>query len=167
MAATLQFNITGGASNTDVDASLGGVMSSTGVSATALNNIFDDVSPDKASAGDTEYRMVDVYNSGDAEATSVEVYISSNTSSSDTELQLGQDTTNNPHTAVASLETLSNESTAPATPVITFGTHDSDNKLSLPNIPAGEAARVCLKRVVSASAGNISEDTATLSVIYA
>lgn len=167
MAATLQFNITGGASNTDVDASLGGVMSITQMSATALNNIFDDVDPDEATSGDTEYRMIDIYNAGDAAATSVEVYISSQTSSADTELQLGQDATNNPHTSGASLETLSNESTAPASPVITFGTHGDGAKLSLSDIPAGQAARICLKRIVSSSAENTSEDTATISIVYA
>lgn len=167
MAATLEFRITGGAANTDVNASLGDVMSSAGLSSTALNNIFDDTDPDEAVAGDTEYRMLDIYNSGDAAATSVQFYISANTSSTDSELQAGQDATNNPHTAAAALEVLSDESTAPASPVITFGTHDTDNKLSLSDIPAGEAARICLKRVVDANAGNTSEDLATIAVIYA
>lgn len=167
MAATLVFRLTGGSSNSDINASLGGVMSSTSVSSTALNNIFDDVSPDEAISGDTEYRFIDVYNSGDDDATSVQIYISSNTTSTDTELQIGQDATNNPHLAATSLETLSDESTAPADPVVSFGTHDSENKLSLSDIPAGYAARICLERVVSSSAGNTSSDSATLAVIYA
>lgn len=57
MAATLVFRLTGGASNSDPDASLGGVMSNTEISGTALNNLFDDVSPDEATSGSTEYRF--------------------------------------------------------------------------------------------------------------
>lgn len=167
MAATLEFRLTGGASNSDVDTSLGGVMSSTEVSSTALNNIFDNVNPEERVSGDTEYRMIDVYNSGDAAATSVEFYINSNTTSSGSVLYAGEDATNNPHTAAADLETLSNESTAPASPIISFGAHDSADKLPLNDIPAGSAARICLKRIVSAGAGNTSEDLANIAVIYA
>lgn len=167
MSATLEFRLTGGASNTDINTSLGGVMSSEAVSSTALNNIFDNVDPDEAVAGVTEYRMIDVYNSGDAAATGVEFYISSNTTSSGSVLYIGEDATNNPHSAAADLETLSNESTAPASPTISFGTHDSTDKLPLNDIPAGSAARICLKRVVSAGAGNTSEDLASIAVIYA
>ena len=167
MSATLEFRLTGGASNTDINASLGGIMSAIPMAATALNNIYDNVSPDEASSGSIEYRMIDIYNAGDATATSVEVYISSNTSSGDTELQLGQDATNSPHAAAAALETLTDESTAPASPVVTFGAYPNDAKLPLSDIPAGEAARICLKRVVSAGAGNTSEDAAAFAVIYA
>ena len=167
MAATIVLRLTGGAVNTDPDASLGGIMSSEGVSATALNNIFDDVDPTEAETGDTEYRFIDIYNSGDAAATSVEIYISSQTSSADTSLELGQDATNNPHVSGADLETLTNESTAPASPVIVFGEHPVGSKLSLSDIPAGQAARICLKRIVSAAATNTSNDTATLAVVFA
>ena len=167
MSAVLELRLTGGASNTDINTSLGGVMSIEAVSSTALNNIFDNVAPDEAVAGDTEYRMIDVYNSGDADASSVEFYISSNTTSSESVLYAGEDATNNPHAAAADLETLSDESTAPASPVVSFGTHDSADKLALDDIPAGSAARICLKRVVSAGVGNTSEDLANIAVIYA
>jgi hypothetical protein len=167
MAATLVFRLTGGASNSDPDASLGGVMSSTEISGTALNNLFDDVSPDEATSGSTEYRMIDIYNSGDAEATSVELYTDPNTSSTDTSLELGHDATNNPHTAGADLETLANETTVPASPVIAFAVHDSGSKLTIPNIPSGQAARVSVKRIVSAGATNTSSDSATLKVQFA
>ena len=167
MSATIELRLTGGSTNTDPDASLGGVMSSEVVSVTALNNIFDNIDPTEAGTGDTEYRFIDVYNSGDEAATSVEIYISSQTSSTDTSLELGQDATNNPHTSVADLETLSNESTAPASPVITFGEHPVGDKLVLSDIPAGQASRICLKRIVSALATNTSNDTATIAVVFA
>lgn len=167
MAATLELRLTGGAANSDVDASLGGIMSSNQLSATAMNNIFDDVQPDEATSGETEYRMIDIYNSGDAAAVSVEVYIDPQTSSADTSLEIGEDDTNNPHASGASLETLANEGVAPASPVITFGVHGSGAKLALPDIPAGQACRLALKRIVSAAAGNTASDQATLKVVYA
>ncbi|NOX34129.1 MAG: hypothetical protein GXP56_10410 [Deltaproteobacteria bacterium] len=167
MPATLQLRLTGGSVNSDPSASLGGVMSANQLSATPLNNLFDNVSPDEAAAGDTEYRMVDVYNSGDAPATSVEIYIDPQTSSTDTSLEMGEDGVNNPHTAAANLETLADEETAPASPVITFGEHGPAAKLALPDIPAGEACRIALKRIVGAAAVNTSSDQATLKVVFA
>lgn len=167
MSATLVFRLTGGASNSDVDASIGGVMSSNELSSTSLNNLFDNVTPAEATSGDTEYRMIDVYNSGDAAATSVEIYISSQTSSADTSAEIGEDATNNPHASSSDLETLANESTAPASPVIVFAEHPEGTKLSLDDIPSGEAARIAVKRIVSSAAGNTSSDSMTLSVQYA
>lgn len=167
MAASLQFRLTGGAGNSDPDAALGGVMSANQLSDTAMNNLFDNVSPDEASSGDTEYRAIDVYNSGDAAATNVELYMATETSSPDTAIDMGHDATNNPHTSAWAGETIANESTAPASPVITFGHRVTGARLSLPDIPAGQAARVWMKRVVSPGAGNTSNDLGTIRVEYA
>lgn len=167
MAATLVFRLTGGSSNNTPSASLGGVMSSNALSGTAMNNLFDDVDPTEATSGDIEYRMVDVYNSGDATATVVQLYISSQTSSAATSLDLGADGTNNPHTAAWNGETLATEQAAPAAPVITFGAYPVGAKLSLPDIPAGQACRVCLRRTVNAGAGNTSNDACAIAVQYA
>ncbi len=52
MAADLIFTLTGGASNSDPDASLGGVGSSQELSGTPLNNLFDNVEPDEATSGE-------------------------------------------------------------------------------------------------------------------
>lgn len=167
MASTLVFRLTGGAANSTPDLSLGGIMSANALSGTALNNLFDNVSPAEATAGSTEYRMIDVYNSGDTTAESVELYCSSNTTSTSTTLHLGYDATNSPHISGASLETLANETTAPASPVITFADRTTGSKLALPNIPAGEAVRVAVKRIVTAGATNTANDTATLAVDFA
>ena len=161
MAATLEFRLTGGASNTDPNASLGGVMSSTQMP----TNLFDDVQPDEATNGDTEYRAIDVYNSGDATATGVKIYIDPETSSPDTQIDLGYDSANSPHTADAALPTIADEGTAPSG--ITFGHYNASNKLALPDIPAGQAVRVWLKRIVNAGATNTANDTCTLKVEYA
>lgn len=167
MAASLVWRLTGGASNSDPDASIGGVMSSNALSETALNNLFDDVSASEASAGDTEYRAVDLYNAGDATATDVDVWFSSQTSSSGTVAAIGEDATNNPHASDANLETVANEGTAPASPTVTFSEATEGSPLSLDDIPAGQAARLWIRRTVSAGAGNTFNDSMTLRAQYA
>ena len=162
MAATLEFRLTGGSSNTDPNASLGGVMSSTQMP----TNLFDDVQPDEATNGDTEYRAIDVYNSGDATATGVKIYIDPDpTMYPNTEIDLGYDSANSPHDPSASLPTVADESTAPSG--ITFDHYTASNKLSLPDIPAGQAVRVWLQRKVQAGTSNTANDTCTLKVEYA
>ena len=164
MAATLEYHLTGGSTNTDPNASLGGVMSNTTITSGQLNNLFDDVQPEEAANGDTEYRAIDIYNAGDATAVSVELYVSAQPGSGVT-IQLGYDSSNSPHASDASLPTTPDESTAPSG--ITFGTYDASNTLSLPDIPAGQAIRVWVKRVVPAGTGNTANDSATLTVKYA
>lgn len=170
MAAILEMRLTGGSTNTDPNASLGGVMSNTEVDgANPMNNLFDNVSPDEASAGDTEYRAIDLYNSGDATATNVAIYMDPETSSPDTQLDIGYDSVNSPHAPDENLPSIPDEDTEPTdgTNPISFGHYTAANKLSLPDIPAGQAVRVWFKRIVSAGAGNTNNDQGTIKVEYA
>lgn len=163
MPATLEYRLTGGSDNNDPNASLGGAMSDTEVSSTAMNNIFDDVSPDEASDGDTEYRAIDVYNSGDAQAESVEIYMSAETSSSDTELDFYND--GSTHDGSDQEDEIADESTEPSG--ASWSHYTSSSKLSLPDIPAGEATRLWIRRTVSSGATNTNNDQGTLAVDYA
>ena len=156
MAATLELRYTGGASNTDPDASLGGVSSTTALSATAMNNLFDNVTPSERSAGSVEYRAISIYNSGDATATSVEMYMSTITSSTDTDLAFGLDSTTG---------TITNETTAPSG--VSFANYTSSSKLTVSDIASSGAQRVWVRRTVQASATNTSADTGTIAVDYA
>jgi len=158
MAAILEFRYTGGATNSDPNLSLGGTSSSVQLSTTALNNLFDDVSPAEASAGDVEYRAIDIYNSGTATATVVSVYVDPETTSLDTQLDLGPD-------ALGSTLSITDESTAPTN--ITFAHYNAVNKLSVVDIPAGSYFRIWVKRIVNAGAANLANDQATLNVEYA
>lgn len=169
MPATLEFRLTGGSTNTDPNASLGGVMSSTEVSSTPMNNLFDNVSPSEASSGDTEYRAIDIYNSGDETATEVAIYMSAETSSPDTQIDMGYDSVG-AHAADWNGPSISDEGDTPPDSGggnISFDHYTSSNKLSLPDIPAGQAVRVWLKRIVNANAGNTSNDQGTITVEYA
>ncbi len=156
MAANLIFTLTGGASNSDPDASLGGVGSSVELGTTALNNLFDDVDSAEASAGDVEYRAIDIYNNGDEAATSVEFYFSSQSSSADTVLAAGLDSTT---------QTIGDEDSAPSS--VTFSAPTEGSPLSVSNIAASGRQRVFIRRTVSSGAGNTSSDAATLATKYA
>lgn len=156
MAASLQLFLTGGAGNSDPNASLGGVRSSTQVSATPMNNLFDNVTPAEASAGDIEYRAIDIYNNGDAAAESIQAYLDPETTSEDTEIDLGLDSTT---------QTVANENTAPTG--VTFAHYTSSSKLSISNIAAGSAQRLWLRRTVSSGAGNLANDSCTLKIDFA
>ena len=160
MAAILVWRLTGGASNSDPNASLGGVRSSNALSATALNNLFDDVSPAESAAGDTEYRALDLYNSGDATAGGVVVFMSTETTSSGTQLDFGIEAS-----PINSSLSVANESTAPAG--VSFAHYTSGSKLSLPDIAASSGCRVWFRRVVDAGAANLNPDQGTFTAEYA
>lgn len=61
-SSDLKAYLSGGASNADPRLSIGGAKSSVEVSATALNNLFDDVTGTEATAGVTRYRVIYVQN---------------------------------------------------------------------------------------------------------
>lgn len=160
MASILKMHLTGGASNADPALALGGASSSVELSATPLNNLFDNVSADEASAGDTEYRAIDVKNSGDASAAGVQIYMNPETTSAGTALDMGIEAS-----PLGSTTSIANESTAPAG--VTFAHYTTGSRLSLPDIAAAAYCRVWVKRIVTAGAGNLANDTGTLNVDYA
>lgn len=156
MSATLQLRLTGGASNSDPDASLGGVMSSSQLSATAMNNLFDDVDNAERVAGDVEYRAIDIYNAGDAAATVVKAFMDAITSNADTDLAFGLD---------SGTQSIADEDTAPTS--VTFANYTSASKLSISDIAAGSAQRLWIRRTVGAGAANDNNDLGTINVEYA
>lgn len=110
-SADIQFRLSGGASNSDVNASLGGVISSTGITDASANNLFDDVSGAESAAGDIEYRGIYIRNNdGTRTLVDARIYISALTSSADTELDIAIDG----GAVDATMETIANESTAPS-----------------------------------------------------
>ena len=164
MAAILEFRLTGGGSNSDPDASLGGAMSSNQLSATAMNNLFDNVTPTEASDGDVEYRAIDIYNSGDEAAISGEIYMDTETSSADSQLDFYNDGTT--HDGSDQGDTIADESTEPDG--ASWSHYTSASKLALPtSIAASEATRLWIRRTISAAATNTANDQCTIAVEYA
>lgn len=156
VSGDIAYRLSGGASNSDQNASLGGVKSSNAVSA----SLFDLVGSAEASAGDTEYRCLYVHNGhGSLTMLNSVIWIQSNTPSTDTDLAIGAGTS-----AVNGTEqTVADESTAPTG--ITFSAAANEGAaVALGDIPPGEHKAVWLRRTVGAAAAAYTGDGATLRV---
>lgn len=151
MAATIQYRKT--------TADLGGAATSTQLSATAMNNLWDNVTAAQASAGGNEYRAVDLYNAGDAVATLV-AFFSTATTSTGTEIEAGIEAS-----PIGSTTSVADEATAPSG--VAFAVRSAAAKLTLPNVAVGAYCRVWLKRAVTAGTGNLANDSTTMTVEYA
>ena len=155
----IEFRLSGGGSNTDPNAALGGAKSSTEIG-TGLHNLFDIVGSAEAAAGDTEYRCLYVHN---AHATltleNAVIYIQSNTPSTDTsaEIAVGSSAVNGTE------QTIANESTAP-TGVTFSAAANLGAALALGDIPPGEHRAVWVKRIVAEGAAAYNDDQVTLRV---
>ncbi|MCQ9378810.1 hypothetical protein [Methyloversatilis sp. XJ19-49] len=159
ISTDIKYRLSGGASNTDPNASIGGIKSSTEIG-TGLHNLFDVVGSAETTAGDTEYRCFYAHNGhGSLTLENAVVFIQSNTPSGDTsvEIGVGAAAVNGTETAVA------DESTAPAG-VTFFAAANLGAALSLGNLPAGQHRAVWVKRIVGAGAAAYTDDQATIRI---
>jgi len=160
VASDLKLRLSGGSSNSDVNASLGGAKSSTEVTDNADNNLFDDVSGTESNAGDTEYRCLYVHNGhGSLTAQNTRIYISQDPAGSgDTwAIALAGEGLN------ATAETVANENTAPAGETFTSPT-DYAGGLSMGNIPAGQHYAFWIRRTITAGTGAANAQDARIKV---
>src|SRR3990167_9477438 len=132
VAGDLKYRYTGAASHNaaqaDPDASLGGFRASTDVTG-GDNNLFDDVSGDESSTGDTEYRAVGFLNShGSLPLTAGKVWISVDTGNAEDDISFGVETPS-PSETTGSIQTIANESTAPS--AIFLGCHHKGDRVGL------------------------------------
>jgi hypothetical protein len=159
VASDIVERLSGGAGNSDPNASLGGAISSTAVTDNTTHNLWDVVSSAESSAGDTEYRCIYVRNShGSLTLQSAKVWISTNTPSADTAIRIALGTS-----AVNGTEqTIANESTAPTG--VTWSTAANEGAaLSIGNIPAGQHKAIWIERVVGSSATAANDDSYVLT----
>lgn len=68
---TLAMFLSGGNANTNPNGSLGGVKSATQVTSAILDNLFNDLTRQAGLVGQTDYRLVYIYNTGGSEETNV------------------------------------------------------------------------------------------------
>lgn len=159
-AADIQIRLSGGAGNTDPNASLGGAMSSTELVDNSLHNLFDSVSGPEHTAGDNEYRAVYIRNNhGSLTAQSVVVWISTDSTSSESELDIAlQDEAVN-----TNMETVANENTAPSGESFS---HPSSRGagIALGNLAPGDRRGIWIKRMITAGSTAQANDTAVLSI---
>jgi hypothetical protein len=160
MAVTIAYRHSGGASNSDPTASLGGAISSNAV-ATSIHGLFDQVSSAEASAGDIEYRCLYVINTGTTTAETAKIWIQTNTSSADTTLAIALAGEGKNGTA----EVVGAEGTAPTGESFSSPA-DLANGLALGNLAQNDYFAVWVRRTVTAGAAGAASDTFTLRVGY-
>jgi hypothetical protein len=162
-SSDLEYRLSGGTSNTTASAALGGAMSTAGggvITTAVLNNLFDDVSGDEASAGDTEYRGIYIKNNhGTLTWSAVKAWIS----------------TVDPHAgatfaialagegASAAMETIANESTAPSGETFSSPTTKGTG-LTIPDLAAGAYLGIWVRRVIGAATAATASTGPTLRV---
>lgn len=160
LATDIKFYLSGGSSNSDVNASLGGAKSSVAITDNTLNNLFDDVSGTEHTAGDTEYRCFFVKNDSAETAYTVKIWIDSNTTATDDTINIGLDLAGIGNTA----DTIADESTAPD-PAVTFSAAANQGAaLSIGNMTTGTSQAVWVKRIVSAGSTAQASNAATIKV---
>lgn len=162
VTADIQWRLSGGAGNASVNASLGGVISSTAIADATANNLYDDVTGAESAAGMIDFRGFYVRNNhGTLTLQDARIYISSATSSADTEFDI----------AVAAeamnvtMATIATELTVPATVTFTRPTtYTGGLQLNAATgLTAGSTKGVWIRRTVTAGA-SAAADTGTLKV---
>ena len=161
-SSDLQLRLSGGATNSDATASLGGVLSSQAVSSTTLHNVFDKITGDESNAGDTEYRIVYVRNGGSQTAENVRVYLSGNYDSGVQPSGLANDISIGVSTAKnTAASTLTNESTAPTG--VTFSQVSTRAaSLDFGDLDSSDYRALYLRREIGPNAS--AEDEATFEI---
>jgi hypothetical protein len=148
VSGDLKLYLTGGASNTDPNLSLGGVISSTLFTDATLQNLFANVSPAEALAGSVKYRALSFKNTSAFIAYSSVTYISQETTSADTTVAIAYDSTGT--------QSIVNEDAAPIG--LSFSTPLSlAAGIALGDVAAAGVRRMWFRRTVSAAAVQASD----------
>ncbi len=149
------YRLSGGASNTDPAAALGGAKSSTSMP----SGIFDDVSSAEASAGDIEYRCIYIHNNhGSLTLQAPKIFIQANTPSATTTVAIGLGTSVQGGTE----QTVADEGTAPAG--VSFSEPaDFAAGIALGDIPPAGHRAVWIRRTITAGTA-AANDSFTLRV---
>ncbi|HYE70674.1 MAG TPA: hypothetical protein VD932_04035 [Aquabacterium sp.] len=152
----------GGASNSNPDASIGGAESSRAIlTGTGLdgvrNNLFDPITPAQASSGHTDYRCFYLHGDPDGDLATVTLWIHANAANANTTFAIGLD----PAGVGGTAATPANETTAPAG--VTFSTPSSGSPLSVSGtLTANSKQAVWIRRTVTAGAAFTALDSLTI-----
>jgi len=161
VASDIKIRLSGGAANADVNASLGGVKSSTEVVDNTLHNLFDQVTGSESAAGDTEYRCIYIHNGhGSLTMQNVRVYIQTNSTSADDTWEIGLGTA----ALNATEQTVVDENTSPTGVTFSGSAISYATGLAPPDIPFGQHKAIWYKRIVNAGAAAINNNSVTINV---
>jgi hypothetical protein len=160
-AANLKYYLSGGSSNADPTAALGGAISSHEVGS-AIDNIFADVDSAQALAGSTKYRCI-YFKNTDSDATGLYnpyLWINQVMSGADA-IAIGLDAGGKNATAV----TIANENTAPAGVSFTAPTTKAGG-LALPTSPyvQNDYIAIWIRRVVPSSCASSANDNGSIRI---
>ena len=163
-SSNIKFYLSGGTSNSNVNASIGGAKSSTEVADDQLHNLFDKTLGTESTAGDIEYRCIYVKNThGSLELELAKIWISTNTSSSANVIAIALDGAGKGGTA----ETETDENVAPTVEKFSNPTSYSGG-LSLDGggtgLGAGVAYPIWVRRTIAAGQVAVDNVTFILSV---
>ena len=154
-AGDIDFHLSGGAGNSDPNASLGGAQSNTEVVDATVENLFDNVSGDESAAGDIEYRCMYVRNAhGSLTLEGATLWKVSPVPETPDEnlLEFGLDPSGVTSQASTDVpEIIANESTAPAGIVFTEPLSKGTG-LVMGDIPFGQVVAIWVKRTIVAGA---------------
>lgn len=159
-AADIDYHLSGGAANADPNASLGGIISNNQIVDASLHNLFDQVSGDEASAGDSEYRCLYVRNAhGTLTLQNAKIYVQTESPSADSDELIGLGSS-----AINGVEqTVADESTAPAG-VVFSQANGPGNALVIGDIPPGQHKAIWVRRDISAAASAVNNDSSVFRV---
>lgn len=157
VAGDILFFLSGGAGNTDPNASFGGAISSTQIVDNTINNLFSDVTGDQHATGYTSYRGFYVKNNNGADTGyNTKVWIDTNTVGVDETITIGIEATKG-----SPKQTIVNEITAPTG--ISFSIANSQaNGLSLGTLAPSDVYLIWIKRVVSVGTTPQASDSAVI-----
>lgn len=160
VAGDILFFLSGGAGNSNPNAALGGVISSTQIVDNTVDNLFNDVTGDQHTAGYTSYRAFYVKNNnGSLSGYNVKVWIDTNTSGLDETINIGLDAAGSP------IQTIASEMTAP-TGISFSAAANQAASLSIGTVANGGVQAIWVKRVVSAGTTPQASDSAVIKFYF-
>jgi hypothetical protein len=159
-ATDIQFRLSGGAGNSNVNLSIGGAKSTTQLTDNTLHNLFDQISGAERAAGDIEYRCLYVHNAH-ASLTweSVKTWIGTNTPDTESTIDIGLD----PAGVNGTAATPADESTAPAGVTFTAPASFAAG-LTIGNVPFSQHQAIWVRRTITASSTPFDNDSVVLQV---
>lgn len=158
ISSDIKFYLSGGAGNSDPNASLGGEISNTEITSGLLHALFDIISSAEASGGDSEYRCVYAKNTnGTLTAQNSKLWVETESPSTDTDELIGLGTS-----AINGVEqTIADEQTAPVG--VTFSQANGEGAAEVIGDLAPSAHKAFwVNRAVLAAAAAYSNDGPTI-----
>lgn len=158
VAADIDTFLSGGAANSNVNASLGGAQSSTAWTGGSLHDLFDVVGALENAASEAEYRAIYIEN-GHATLTAygTVVYISAETAGGAVLAMAVADEAVN-----TTIETVANENTAPSGPTFSAPTTQGTG-IAIGDLAPGDSRGLWLRRT-AANTVAVANDGATLTI---